>query len=181
MKIKTLFVFSLFLVINPVFSNDFDIHGRDMTFPSSPRNIINPVGHVGIEYNSKVYNMLPSVSSIKTMYGQYNYLHLRDVSKYTTDSKNYWGAKYENLTDTSSLIDYLNSSKNIGVDYTYFSILSSDPSIYYDKKTKKYLPKRGVHRCDTFVISGLSEGGVDYGVFAFAQPWYVFNSLSNTR
>ena len=114
----------LFFTVNSVYADNLDIHGRDMLY-SGFWKILNPLGHVGVEYQSTVYNMLPTVSPTKTLFGQDNYLNIISVSNFKKDLKKYWGARYEKLSTPSSAIDFLASSKSIGIDYSMYPFASN--------------------------------------------------------
>lgn len=182
MKKKLINLIAVF-AISPQIVNaeNLDVHGRPMTYAETSKlSYLNFVGHVGVEYSNGIYNMLPSKSSSKTSYGTDNYLHYSAKSSFT-DHPQYWGARYATINSPTASKALINLGMQVGIDYTknFHLMFVKNPSIVKDARTKQNVPKRGEHRCDTFVEKVLQAGGKS-SVWYYT-PSHVFNSLPNKR
>lgn len=171
----------LTLISSPLIAQDYDVIGRDMSYSeTSTWSNINWVGHLGIEKNAKVYNMLPSISSKKTITGLDNYLHLTDRNTFKNEGNNYWGTKYEDSTPNDSKIGtFLSLVELAGASYTFYAYNNKNPEVTYNERTKSYSFKRGVLRCDGLVRNALIYGGHEKSSILY--PSYVYNNVKNER
>jgi len=155
-----------------VVADDFDVHGRNMTYPSLPQSVGNFIGHLGIEYRGRIFNMLPDY--YRRAYGGTSQLKATSIYAYINASPVYWGARnagsiYEKGTSTRIAETYV-----YGAKYTYWGGFQSAYKRVKNGRTT-YIP--GKYRCDTFVASSLRAGGFNVG--RVATPRSVFNKIPN--
>lgn len=180
MKIK---IIGLLIALNSTSSlaENYDVLGRDMSYSETSRwSLINWIGHLGIEKDNKVYNMLPSPSGNAEITGFETYLHLTDIETFKNAGDNYWGTKYEDPTgDAHKIGDYLYIAKTVGVDYTFYAYNTSNPRVTYNSRTGTYNFYKGRLRCDSLVRNALVAGG--HYKSSIITPAYVFNNVKNFR
>ena len=180
---KNLITLSIILVSLSisVTAKDYDVHGRDMS--QAERSILSSVnwlGHLGMEKNKKIYNMLSTKSPNKTVTGLDNFLHVTDIKKFKNEGDNYWGTKYEDPLPTDSNIGYFLSIVRLaGAVYTSTAIFNKNPQKLYDERTNDFTYIRGVLRCDGLVRNALVYGRHKKSPILY--PKYVFNKIKNTR
>jgi hypothetical protein len=159
MKSKALPILLVLTVSQTTLAYDGDVHGRDMTYTNLPFSLINFSGHMGLEKDGKIYNMLPSPSNVKTKYGQVNYLVASEKNFFNDQPKNkYWGAKYDYVV-LPVMKDRIQKVMDIGADYSFYASNTKDPKLSLSFRTGKYTPTKGVYRCDTFVANTLKASG----------------------
>ncbi len=152
-------------------ANDGDVHARDLN-----KKIISILGHVGIEFNNNIYEMLGDQTHTSD-YGytsNFFYRSLYDI-KHTGY---YHGAKYDsNINAYQS--KYLTATiYRIGATYTKWAFLSSAPDCYSNRRGNTVC-EVGKLRCDTLVKLSLQYGNVY--VSNFPSPIGIMMELPNWR
>jgi len=164
-----------------IYAKDRDVYGRNMTYTSTSYfSYLNKFGHLGIEKGGVIYNMVPSISSNKTLLGQDNYLHLTKIKTFKNASNKFYGVKYDSPRSKDYLTNrYLDYVRLIGADYSFYINETRNPSVSYNRRTKRYSFHKGILRCDTMVLLSLKSGGKKYN--GFTAPIPIFNSMKNYR
>lgn len=177
----TLSILALTLSATTTQAEDLDVYARDMSFEETSKwSNINWVGHLGIEKDSKIFNMLPSISPIKTSLGQDNYMHRTEIQDFKNEGDNFWGVKYEDSTANDWKIhDYLNIIRHVGAVYSIRSNDNYNPYMIYNKRTKTYVYVRGKLRCDVLVRRALMQAG--HKKSSLVTPGYVYDNIKNNR
>jgi hypothetical protein len=169
----------LLLVGSNVQSAPGDVQGRDLNV-----SILGSIGHIGLEGNNSVYEMLgPTRSSEFNL--RTSSLHKNSVGNFK-NSGTYWGSKYSNLLNSSQhrwrITDYIVPNAHVmyrlGAEYSYTAIPRHSKGVIYSNGRKR-LTKIGAYRCDSFVKSMYGTGGVSLGYVTL--PKYIYNILPNKR
>lgn len=172
-------VASSLLLGSNAYSAPGDVQGRDLDVP-----ILGSIGHIGLEGNNSVYEMLGS-----TRVSEFNLidsgLHKNSVGNFE-NSGTYWGSKYWNSLNSPQhrwrISDYIVPNAHVmyrlGARYSYTAIPKHSAGVVYSDGSKA-LTTIGKYRCDSFVKSMYGTGGVGLG--SVTLPNYVYNILPNER
>jgi hypothetical protein len=111
---------SLLLVGSNTYSAAGDVQGRDLNVP-----ILGSIGHIGLEGNNSVYEML-GPTRISEFNLRTSGLHKNSVNNFE-NSGTYWGSKYWNVLNSSQhrwrITDYIVPNAHVmyrlGAEYSY--------------------------------------------------------------
>ncbi len=176
------------LISSVAYSQNYDVYGREMTY-TGIKSLANILGHVGIEKNSKIYNMLPNARQ-KTLLGQYTDMKKSTISNFvygknangdiTIDEDEFWGIKYQDSTrDDWKMFRYLARIDYYGANYSFYADDNVDPKVYWNRRTQSFQYRKAKLRCDGLVKRTLEQAGHNFG--SLQTPWYIFSSMENDR
>jgi hypothetical protein len=164
----------LLLINNNAYSAAGDVHGRDLDVP-----ILGSIGHIGLEGNNSVYEMLGP-----TRVSEFNLrtsgLHKNSIRNFE-NSGNYWGvlnASQHRWRITDYIVPNAHVMYRLGAEYSYTAIPRHSQGMMYSDGRKR-LTQIGAYRCDSFVKSMYGTGGVGIGYATL--PNYIYNTLPNKR
>ncbi len=174
---KNILLTILLLVPVQAFSKEYEVYGRDMSFPTTDnRSFFNKFGHLGIEYKGKIYNMISGYSrNLRTKDGSKTSLRITKINNFKNAGNNFWGIRHESYRYNRYKVgQYLERVKTIGSDYTYRAA-SISPHVSKNRKGE-WVPKRGLLRCDTLVGNALRTAYRHHNKRT-STPTLVFNRV----